>query len=238
MARLPTPAQRWAQIKIGTVSRASATTLEVVVSGATIEAAYLESYDTPAEGDQVALARQDSSWLCLGKVAGVGRNLVQNPSFEADGANPMTPSSWLLYVSTGTAQAETVQPDITPPAGQYAAQLDPTGSAYTAELYSSPIPAVAGQRYAISAYCLGVADPTGVATLRALGFAADTDLMPSATEAATAATVAAVGTDGWTAFSGTVTLADPSTQYLRVGLQAITASGGMQFDFVVCRRLT
>src|SRR5690242_20758012 len=89
----------------GTVVSVSATTLQVLVRGTTITAAYVAQYTTPLVGDLVAFMRQDSTWLVLGRLAGVGQNQVLNFSFEDDGDSGSTPSNWNVANIAGAGTA-------------------------------------------------------------------------------------------------------------------------------------
>lgn len=239
-----TPAQalqettpRSAVIRTGTVSTVSATTLEVVVGGTTITAAYLDSY-APVVGDLVVVARQDASWVVLGRQAGVGANLVVNPGFETGGEIIGTPTSWFLYNESGTATLQTIDTG-TAPEGSLVLQINPDLSARTTVVYSQPFGVEPGQQYAISAFAGGVDAGTGDIELHLLGFANNTDLMPTTTSNVTAATVANIPVPPpYTSISGTATVPAGGTLFARVGLRSVLASGvGMQWDFVLCRRI-
>lgn len=228
---------RPAQIRTGTVSSVSATTLEVVVGGTTITAAYLDSY-APTAGDLVVVGNQDASWVVFGKQAGVGSNLVENPGFEADGEGPGTPSDWFLYDEVGTATLQTLEVE-SPPEGSLVLQVNPDASARTTVVYSSPFGITPGEQYALSAFAGGVGAATGDITLHLLCFANSTDLMPTTTADVTAATVNDVPEPlPYTSISGTATVPVGASTFGRVGLRSVLASGvGMQYDLVIARRI-
>jgi hypothetical protein len=223
--------------KTGTVTAVTATSLTVLVAGTTVPAAYLSSY-SPAVGDLVALIRQDSTWLVLGDLAGVGPNLVLNPGFEQGGAQPNVPPSWFLFNEVGVSTVQVLAPGNSPPEGLFVAQINDDPSIRTAVLYSSPFAANPGEAYALSAFASGLSADTGDITLNALGFALITDLMPTTTfNTAVAAINDIVQAPPWTSISGTITIPAGATNYLRVGLRAVlAASVGMQWDFVTVRR--
>lgn len=228
---------RPAQIRTGTVATVSATTLEVVVGGTTITAAYLDSY-APTVGDLVVVGNQDASWIVLGKQAGVGPNLVENPSFEEDGEGPGTPSDWFLYDESGTATLQTLEAD-SAPAGDLVLQINPDLSARTTVIYSSPFGIAPGEQYALSAFAGGVGAATGDVEIHLLCFANSTNLMPTTSADVTAATVNNIPEPPpYTSISGTATVPVGASTFGRVGLRSVLASGvGMQYDLVVARRI-
>lgn len=228
---------RPAQIRTGTVSAVTATTLDVVVGGTTITAAYLDSY-TPVAGDLVVVGNQDASWVVFGKQAGVGPNLVENPGFEDGGEGPGTPTDWFVYDEVGTATLQTIDPGDAPE-GSIVLQINPDASARTTVIYSQPFQAEPGWQFAISAFAGGVDADTGDVELHLLGFANQTDLMPTTTSDVTAAAVNDIAQPPpYTSVSGTATVPAGGTLFGRVGLRSVLASGvGMQWDFVVARRI-
>jgi len=232
-------AQLPAVMKTGVVTFVSATTLMVLVGSTVVESAYIASYAAPAVGDAVVIFRQDATWCTFGKLAGVGPNLVLNPSFEQGGAQPNVPPSWFLYNESGTSTVSVIDPDAAPPEGTYVAQINPTNSARTAVLYSSPFPALPGQTFALSAFAGGVAFGTGDLTLRALCFANSTDLMPTTSANVVAATVNDIAVPPpYTSISGTALVPAGTTTYMRLGLRAVLATDvGMTFDFAIARRI-
>lgn len=228
---------RPAQLRTGTVATVTATTLEVVVGGTTITAAYLDPY-APVVGDLVVVGNQDASWVVLGKQAGVGANLVENPGFEDGGAAPGVPPGWFVYDEVGTATVQTVEVG-NAPQGDIVFQIDPDASARTTVVYSSPFPLEPGQQFALSAFAGGVAASTGDIELHLLCFANNTNLMPTTTADVTAASVSDVAEPTpYTSISGTATVPAGASLYGRAGLRSVLASGvGMQYDFVVARRI-
>jgi hypothetical protein len=228
---------RPAQIRTGTISTVSATLLEVIVGGTSIQAAYLDSY-APAVGDLVVVGSQDASWVVFGKQAGVGPNLVLNSGFEDGGEAAGTPPDWFLYNEVGTATLQTLETGAAPQ-GDIVLQIDPDASARTTVVYSSPFPVAPGEQYALSAFAGGVGAATGDIELHLLGFANNTDLMPTTSSNVTAASVNDIAEPPpYTSISGTATVPAGATLYGRVGLRSVLASGvGMQYDFVVARRI-
>lgn len=228
---------RSAQIRTGTVGSVTATTLDVLVGGTTIVAAYLDSY-APVVGDLVVVGKQDASWVVLGKQAGVGPNLVQNAGFEEGGESAGVPVGWFLYDEVGTASVQTVEASGAPQ-GDFVVQIDPDASARTTVLYSSPFPAEPGQQFALSAFAGGIGAATGDVTLHLLLFANNTDLMPTTSADVTAATVNDIAIPPpYTSVSGTATVPAGASLYGRLGLRSVLASGvGMQYDFSIARRI-
>lgn len=228
---------RPAQIRTGTVSAVTATTLDVIVGGTTITAAYLDSY-APVAGDLVVVGNQDASWVVFGKQAGVGPNLVDNPGFEDGGESPGVPTDWFLYDEVGTASVQTLE-EPSAPEGSIVLQIYPTASARTTVIYSRPFQAEPGWQFAISAFAGGVGGATGDIELHLLGFANTTDLMPTTTSDVTAASVLNIAEPApYTSISGTATVPAGGTLLGRVGLRSVLASGiGMQYDFVIARRI-
>jgi hypothetical protein len=228
---------RPAQIRTGTVSAVTATTLDVIVGGTTITAAYIDGY-AAVVGDLVVIGSQDASWVVFGKQAGVGPNLVENPGFEDGGEGPGTPVDWFLYDEVGTAALQVVeQPSA--PEGSFVLQADPDASARTTVVYSQPFAAEPGWQFALSAFAGGVTLATGDVELHLLGFANNTNLMPTTTSDVTAASVLNVAEPTpYTSISGTATVPAGGTLFARVGLRSVLATTvGMQWDFAICRRI-
>lgn len=228
---------RPAVIRTGTVASVSTTTLDVIVGGTTVTAAYLDSY-APTQGDLVVIGNQDASWIVFGKQAGVGPNLVQNPGFEDGGDGPGTPPDWFLYDESGTASLQVIS-NTGAPQGDFVLQINPDASGRTTVVYSQPFPISPGEQYAISVFAGGVGADTGDVELHLLGFANSTDLMPTTTDNVTAATVSNIPVPlPFTSVSGTATVPAGISLYGRVGLRSsLVASVGMQWDFCVCRRI-
>lgn len=237
LSRAITNGPRSAQIRTGTVSTVSSTTLEVVVGGTTISAAYLNSY-APVAGDLVVVGRQDASWVVFGKQAGVGPNLVLNPGFEAEGETAGVPLDWFLYDEVGTATLDVIA-TVDAPEGSHVLQIDPVASSRTTVVYSSPFPAEPGQQFSLSVFAGGVGAATGDVTLHLLLFANDTNLMPTTSADVTAATVNNIAEPTpYTSVSGTATVPAGASLYGRLGLRSVLASGvGMQWDFAIARRI-
>lgn len=228
---------RPAVIRTGTVASVSSTTLDVIVGGTTITAAYLDGY-AAAEGDLVVVGNQDASWIVFGKQAGVGPNLVQNAGFEDSGEGPGMPSDWFLYDEVGTATVQVIG-DTGAPQGSLVLQINPDPSGRTTVIYSQPFAINPGEQYAISAFAGGVDADTGDVELHLLGFANDTNLMPTTTDNVTAATVNNIAQPlPYTSISGTATVPAGTSLFGRVGLRSVLAANvGMHWDFVVCRRI-
>lgn len=228
---------RPAQIRTGTVSTVTATTLDVIVGGTTITAAYLDSY-APSVGDLVVVGNQDASWVVLGKQAGVGPNLITDPGFESGGEGPGLPADWLVYNESGTASFQTLATD-SAPEGDVVLQVNPDLSARTTVVYSQPFALAPGQTYALSVFAAGVNGATGDVTLHLLCFANSTDLMPTTSADVTAATVNNVDVPTpYTAVSGTALVPAGASAFGRIGLRSVLASGiGMLWDFAIVRRI-
>lgn len=223
--------------RVGTVSTVTATTVDVVVGGTTITAAYLDTY-AAAEGDLVVVGNQDASWVVLGKQAGVGPNLVDNGGFEDDGEMPGVPTDWFLYDESGTATTQTLEaPDA--PSGDFVLQINPDAGARTTVMYSQPWAVEPGQTYALSAFAGGVDGSTGDIELHLLCFANSTDLMPTTTADVTAASVNDVAEPApYTSISGTAVVPVGASLFARLGLRSVLAGGvGMQWDFTIARRI-
>lgn len=228
---------RPAILRTGTVSSVSATTLEVIIGGTTITAAYLDSY-TPVAGDLVVAGNQDASWVVFGKQAGVGPNLVENPGFEDGGESPGTPADWFLFNESGTASLQTISTGDAPE-GELVLQINPDASARTTVVYSSPFGLEPGQQFALSAFAGGVGAATGDVTLHLFTFSNNTDLLPTTVDDVTAATVNDIPEPTpYTSVSGTATVPAGAALFGRLGLRSVLVSGvGMLYDFAVCRRI-
>lgn len=228
---------RPAILRTGTVSAVSATTLDVIIGGTTITAAYLDSY-APVVGDLVVAGNQDASWVVFGKQAGVGPNLVENPGFEDGGEGPGTPVDWFLFNESGTATLQTISTGDAPE-GDLVLQIDPDASARTTVVYSSPFGLEPGQQFALSAFAGGVGAATGDVTLHLFTFANNTNLLPTTVDDVTAATVNDVPEPPpYTSISGTATVPAGAALFGRLGLRSVLASGvGMLYDFAICRRI-
>lgn len=234
--------QRRNEVLTGDVTAVTATSITVLVRGVSITAAYLRPY-APVVGDLVAVVRQDSSWLTLGALAGVGANAVQNFSFEQGGLSITTPPLWFLSNIAGTADPATVASGFAP-AGTYELAVEGlAGAASTSYVYSSPISVATGEQWALSVLCAGVypatVPPAATAGLYALWFANDTNLYPTTSAADTLvqqATSVNPG-PGHTSLSGNVTV-PAATTFMRVALRSTLAAGeGMLWDVAVARRI-
>jgi hypothetical protein len=228
----------WAQVRTGTVIAVSATSVEVLVGGTSIQASYLTTY-TPAAGHLVALLRQDSTWLCLGRIAGSGQNEVQNPGFEASPVG-LPPTQWEFANLTGLSQA--VVADDTPPEGSQFAIVVSDSATSNSYLYSSPISVTAGQVLAVSAYVTGFYDinapQTADAALVALWFAGITDLYPTTSSADIAVATYTDVPSGppFVQLSGQVTA--PVSGFMRLALRSTMAvNQSLGWDLASVRRI-
>jgi hypothetical protein len=229
----------FSQMRTGTVSTFAPNQLVVNVGGTTYPMAYREG-DTFSPGDLVLVLRQDATWACLYRMAGVGENLLApfNPSFE-DSLSGTFPTSWNFYDISGSSSAAvlTFSPA---PDGTQVASVACDGSPAQSYLYSAPISAVSGDQFTVSAYAggaYGLTDThTADAAIVALWFANATNLYPTTSSAdqviATAVDVAQA--PPFTTLSGTITA--PVTGFLRVALRTdITATQRMLWDNVILR---
>lgn len=226
----------------GVVTAVSATTLSVNVRGVNINAAYLDSYVSPQIGDLVALARWDATMLVLGRLAGVGANSVQNPSFEMDGTITSVPSLWNFATLAGMP-AVSVQATGFAVDGLYECGVSAGGAAQDSYVYSAPIPVAAGQQWALSAFVAGVypvgVTPSATGSVYALWFANDTDLYPTTSAPDTAAGSVSPVSEAplHASVSGTVTVPG-STAFMRVALRSVSAASITLFwDLVTARRI-
>lgn len=233
--------QLGAEMGTGTVVSVSATTLQVLVRGTVIVAAYLARYITPVAGDLVAFVRQDSTWLVLDRLAGVGANAVLNFSFEDDGDSPFVPTNWTQYNIAGVG---TAHPSLTgyAPAGLYELAVSSNGAPQDTYVYSAPIPVATGQQWALSALASAVY-PTATlnanAALYALWFVNNTNLYPTTSSADTLVAQAnnINAAPIHTSLSGVVTV-PAATNYMRVATRAISpAAEVVLFDVVIARRV-
>jgi hypothetical protein len=233
--------QLGAEMGTGTVVSVSATTLQVLARGTVIVAAYLARYVTPVVGDLVAFVRQDSTWLVLDRLAGVGANAVLNFSFEDDGDSPFVPSNWTLYNIAGVGTAHPSNTGFAP-AGIFELAVSSNGAVQDTYVYSAPIPVAPGQQWALSALASAVY-PTATlnanAALYALWFANNTNLYPTTSSADTLVAQANnINAEPiHTSLSGTVTV-PAATNFLRVATRAISpAAEVVLFDVVIARRV-
>lgn len=233
---------RPAEMRLGTVTLVNTNSLQVLVAaGPSIQAAYLKG-NTPAVGDFVALIRQDATWLCLGALAGVGPNQVQNPSFEVDGAILTVPSKWFLAQLVGAGAPRVAQTGAAPD-GLYELVVDANGATQDTYVYSSPISVAPGQQWSISGYTSATYPPgspvTATGSLYALWFANDTNLYPTTSAAdSLVATASNIGPFPFhNPVSGTVTV-PAATTFMRVATRSGSAvSVSVEWDAVFARRI-
>ncbi len=225
---------------VGTVVEVSSTTLTVLARGIAFPAAYTRSY-SPVVGDLVFFIRQDSSWIVIDAMAGVGTNQVFNFSFEAGGPG-FIPDGWFLYNIAGAGTATGVITGYAP-VGQRELAVAAGAGAQDTFVYSSPIAVVTGQQWAVSALASATypagALPTADAALYALWFVNDTNLYPTTSAADTLiAQVNDVGPDAaHSSVSGTVTV-PAATNYMRVATRSISAASiSVLWDAVVARQI-
>lgn len=229
----------FAIMRTGLVSSFAPNQLVITVGGTTFPASYRQG-DTFAPGDLVQALNQDATWFVLGKLAGVGENLLApfNPSFED--SDPGTfPTSWFFADLSGSSSA-VVQEFSPAPDGAQVAAVSCSGPAAQSYLYSSPIPAVTGDQFSVSAYAGGAYElsdtHTADAAIVALWFANDTNLYPTTSSAdqviSTAVDVAQA--PPFTTLSGTITA--PVTGFLRVALRSdLAATQRLLYDNVILR---
>jgi hypothetical protein len=223
----------------GTVILVNANLLTVLVRGVTIQAAFVG--DTPPpEGSLVALIRDRWTWLCLGRLGGVGVNQVENFSFEDDGLILTTPSKWFLYQISGSGSASAAATGVAP-AGTYELSVTAGGAAQDTYVYSSPISVVPGQQWSVSAFATA-AYPSGApitadAALYGLWFASSGSLYPATSAADTL--ISQTNDIGpfptHVPVSGTVTV-PAATTYMRIATRSLSAAGvTMYWDAVIAR---
>lgn len=236
----------WTQIRTGTVAQATLGSATVVVGGTSFQASYIvpvgstpSAANIPSIGSLVAIARQDSSWTILGRIAGQGDNLVVNGSFETTPLGAF-PDDWFLANLSGTSTAIVVSAPVVEGSHSLAVTSG-TGAAAQSYVYSSPIPVVAGDILTLSAYAGADANgttPAAVnAALFALWFANATDLYPTTSSAdssiATATNIPIA--PPFTSLSGSVTA--PVTGFVRLALRSDTnGSTSVVWDFATLRR--
>ena len=226
-------------MRTGIVSTFAPNELVINVGGATFPASYREG-DTFAPGDLVQALNQDATWWVAGKLAGVGVNLLAgfNPSFE-DSPPGTFPTSWFFANISGSSSAAVLA--FSPaPDGTQVAVVQSDGTPSQSYLYSSPIPAVTGDQFTVSAYVGGLYDVsdthTADAAIVATWYANDTNLYPTTSSAdqviSTAVDVAAA--PPFTTLSGTITA--PVTGFLRVALRSdLTDTQRLMWDNIIIR---
>lgn len=223
----------------GTVTLVNANLLTVLVRGTTIQSAFIGP--TPPEvGSLVALIRDRWTWLCLGRLGGVGINQVQNFSFEDDGTILTVPSKWFLHQISGAGAPRTVESGAAPD-GSFELAVDAGVAAQDTYVYSSPISVITGQQWAVSGFASAIyplaAPITADAALYALWFANDTNLYPTTSAADTL--IAQSNDIGpfptHVPVSGTVTV-PAATTYMRVATRSLSAAGvTVLWDAVIAR---
>lgn len=229
----------WAQVRTGTVTDASTTTVTVLVGGTQVEAAFALN-QTFVSGDLVALIRQDASWLVLFRLAGAGPNEIQNPSFEISGTG-MPPALWFFADITNISQASVAEIDYAPDGDQYAEVFSDSATSQS-YLYSSPIAVTAGDVFNVSAYVVGFyaidAAQTADAALVGLWFADSDDLYPTTSSADIVIVTYTDVPSGppFVQMSGQVTA--PVSGFFRLALRSTMAvNQSLGWDFVVARRV-
>lgn len=231
----------FAIMRTGIVSTFAPNQLVVSVGGTTYPMSYRDG-DTFSPGDLVQALNQDATWFCLGRLAGVGSNLLAgfNPSFE--NSDPGTfPAGWFFADIAGSSSAAVME--FSPaPDGDQVAVVTGDGTACQSYLYSGPIAAAIGDQFTVSAYVGGLYEiddtHTADAAIVALWFANDTNLYPTTSSAdqviSTAVDVAAA--PPFTTLSGTITA--PVTGFLRVALRSdVAATQKLMWDNVILRSL-
>lgn len=253
-------AQTSSVMRPGIVTNWDPTQVSVLVGGSEFSAAYLDTYSPPIVGDLVACIRQDSTWLVLGRFAGAGINLVNNPSFETDEITGGAPTGWTSSLLSGAALpgtvTVTVQPDAAAPqAGNVVQVTNTSGVAQDVITLSTPIGVAPGDTYFISAYAAnsGFSTSSGLTTpphdvqLVAAWFTTLTEAFPSATLTDDYTMVDSVvdirEAPPYTVLSGAVQVPNVSTiAAMRVGLRSQMAattsatSGTIRWDYVTARR--
>jgi hypothetical protein len=257
--------QTSAIVRTGIVTDWDPTFVQVNVGGSEIIAAFLDWYQPPVPGDLVAVIQQDSSWLCLGRYAGAGLNLVLNPSFEDSAptatASPGTiPVNWFSFGTiTGAGPnpaSVNVNTDADAPQSGQVVNINPNspGAILDVVLTSNAIPVIANEQYFLSAYAANAnfttssftTPPTDV-QLMACWFSTDLETFPSATLTDDYTMVQRVQNlrekPPYTFLSGAVAVpsAMPAGGVMRVGLRCefpTNAASSIRFDFVTARKST
>jgi hypothetical protein len=228
----------WAQVRTGTVSTANESSASIIVGGTSFLASFISPYQ-PEPGELVAVIRQDSSWIILGRIAGSGANLIVNGSFE-DTPDGTFPDPWVLYEISGlTSVAVVSSADAVD--GNNVVQIANDAGVSDSFLYSSPVAVTLGDVMSLSVYAgavLGPGDYSNVnASLYALWFANTTNLYPTTSSADSlidSATAVAV-LPPFTPLSGNVTA--PVTGFMRLALRSVVTDPTMiDWDFAIVRR--
>lgn len=230
----------FAQMRTGTVVSFTANVAVISVGGSQFEAAYLQG-TTLVVGTLVACLNQDGSWLVLGRIAGVGVNLLAagNPSFENSPPGSF-PVDWFFANISGNG-VPVVQQTLTAPDGdQVASVISGDALASTSYLYSQPINVTAGDQFTVSVFAGGQYSTTDLpeadAAVVALWFANNTNLYPTTSSADI---VVATATDlvqapPYTSIGGTITA--PVTGFMRIALRStVIATQTVLWDQVILR---
>jgi hypothetical protein len=233
----------FSQLRTGTVVSFTANVAVVSVGGSDFEAAYLQG-TTLTVGALVAVLRQDGSWLILGRLAGVGANLLANgnPSFE-DSPPGSFPQDW-FFANITDVSVPVVEEQLSAPDGtQVASVASSTGAASVSYLYSEPINVTAGDQFTVSAFAGGGYSPTDLpeadAAVVALWFANNTNLYPTTSSAdiVIASVTDLVEAPPYTTIGGTVTA--PVTGFMRIALRSsVKNSERVLWDQVITRAVT
>lgn len=230
----------WTQLRTGTVVSFTANVAVVSVGGTDFEAAYLQG-TTLTVGSLVAVLRQDGSWLVLGRLAGVGPNLLaaDNPSFE-DSLPGSFPSDWFFANVSGLGSVAVEELASAPDGDQVASVISADGAASVSYLYSQPINVTAGDQFTVSAFAGADYSPTDApeadAALVALWFVNDTNLYPTTSSAdiVISSVLDLVQSPPFTTLGGTVTA--PVTGFMRIALRStVKNTERMRWDQVIVR---
>ena len=227
----------WAQVRTGTISSANENSAVIVVGGTAFTASFISPYE-PEPGELVAVIRQDSSWIILGRIAGSGANEISNGSFEAD-PDGAFPTDWNQYDIT-SASAVTVDLNENAVDGSNVATVFTASASAESYLYSSPVAVTAGDILSVSVYVGAVLGDNPYvqvdAALYALWFANSTDLYPttSSADSLVDAVTSVPVLPPFTPLSGNVTA--PVTGFMRLALRSTVAdTTGLAWDFAIVR---
>ncbi|MHA4774770.1 hypothetical protein L1085_009730 [Streptomyces sp. MSC1_001] len=236
LAAAPGP---FAEYRTGTVVSFTTNQAVVSVGGTSFPAAYFKGTVLTA-GALVGVLNQGGVWAILGVLAGVGDNLVINPSFELS-ASGTFPTDWFQANLSGTSSIG-VQTDPTAPDGDQVAVVGGSAVGTQSYLYSQPIQVTSGEQFTLSAYVGGEYQPSDVqgadAALVALWFANSTNLYPTTSAVDTVVSTATdvVQVLPYTTLGGTVTA--PVSGFMRVALRSTTQdSQQLKWDLVIARRV-
>lgn len=240
-ATLATVNGPFSQLRTGTIASATTDTVVVVVGGTSFRAQALDTYE-PIEGDLVAVLRQDSTWLVLGRISGQGPNEVTDGSFE-ETTPGLLPDGWTLYNVSGVSTAVVVTRAGAPGGTQTLRVFPAAGGSNVSLVYSPAISVVPGETWNLAAYVGGDYEEftanTADADLVALWFANDTNLYPttSAADSTVASLVDVTQLPPFTGLSGSVTV-PTGAAVMRVALRSTVTEGqALEWDFVTARQL-